>query len=80
MLGKAFSRRLLALWGAGSSRVSDAVLRDAAILIDVFGPAAYDEARTRARDARLSKIIDGNRPPGHWDNVRKELGRRTKRG
>lgn len=52
---------------------------DALILIERFGAAAYDEARTRARDARLGNVIDGNRQDGHWDSVRAEIARRTNR-
>jgi hypothetical protein len=52
---------------------------DVVALIQSFGDAAYDEARTRARDARLGRVVDGNRPNGHWDKVRREIGRRTGR-
>ena len=55
------------------------VAQDADALIDAFGPGAYDEARTRARDARLGRILDGNRPVGHWDKVRMEIARQTGR-
>lgn len=55
------------------------IQRDADALIDAFGPGAYDEARTRARDARLGRILDGNRPAGHWDKVRMEIARQTGR-
>jgi hypothetical protein len=34
--------------------------------------------RGRAREARLGTVIDGHRP-GHWDRVRAEIARRTKR-
>lgn len=48
-------------------------------LLQAFGNGAYDEARTRAREARLGKVVDGNRPDGHWDKVRREIARRTGR-
>jgi hypothetical protein len=48
-------------------------------LLQAFGDSAYDEARTRAREARLGKVMDGNRPNGHWDKVRREIARRTGR-
>ena len=52
---------------------------DARALIARFGASAYDVARTRAREARLGNVIDGNRGDGHWDRVRAEIARRTKR-
>ena len=53
--------------------------RDAQGLIERFGASAYDEARTRAREARLGRVIDANRAEGHWDRVRAEIARRTQR-
>jgi hypothetical protein len=53
------------------------VVADADALISAFADRAYDEARTRARDERLAKVIDANRPRGHWDKVRKEIAKRT---
>jgi hypothetical protein len=50
---------------------------DAEALIASHGVAAYQEARSRARDARTRAVIDGNRPDGHWDRVRQIIGRRT---
>jgi hypothetical protein len=50
---------------------------DADALIASYGDAAYDEARTRGREERLAKVIDGNRPPGHWQKVRREIAKRT---
>ena len=54
------------------------VLRDAAILLTAFGARAYEEARTRAREARLAE------PSGtdarHWEKVRTEIARRLGRG
>ncbi len=35
--------------------------QDADALIAVYGHSAYDEARTRAREARLGSVLDGNR-------------------
>jgi hypothetical protein len=55
------------------------VSKDAQLLMERFGRAAYDEARTRAREARLGGVIDANRPAGHWDRVRAEIARRTRR-
>jgi hypothetical protein len=46
-------------------------------LVEGFGSNAYEEARTRARDARLNRVIDPNLPADHWDRVRSEIGRRT---
>jgi hypothetical protein len=53
--------------------------RDAATLMIGFGSAAYEEARQRAWEARQGQVVDANRPPGHWDRVRAEIGRRTGR-
>jgi hypothetical protein len=55
------------------------VASDVNSLLRSFGDSAYDEARTRAREARLGKVFDGNRPNGHWDKVRREIARRTGR-
>jgi hypothetical protein len=55
------------------------IQQDAAALITAYAQSAYDEARTRAREARLGRVIDGNRPAGHWDRVRMEIARQTGR-
>lgn len=55
------------------------VLSDAETLIAGFGSSAYDEARTRAREARSGEVVDANRGPAHWDRVRCEIGTRTNR-
>ena len=60
-------------------RASSLVIEDAEALLKAFGAAAYEEARTRAREARLGQVMDANRPAGHWDEVRRELARRTDR-
>jgi hypothetical protein len=52
---------------------------DVNALLQSYGDGAYDEARTRAREARLGRVMDGNRPAGHWDKVRREIARRTGR-
>jgi hypothetical protein len=53
--------------------------QDADALIASYGSGAYDEARTRAREARLGRVLDGNRPVDHWDKVRREIARLTGR-
>jgi hypothetical protein len=58
---------------------SSAVAQDADDLLTSFGEQAYEVARTRAREARLGDVIDGNRTAGHWDRVRREVARRTGR-
>lgn len=56
------------------------VAADAAALIESFGDHAYYIARERARSERKSGIVfDANRAAGHWDRVRREIGRRTRR-
>lgn len=52
---------------------------DAADLMSRFGDGAYTEARQRAREERDGKVIEGNRPEGHWDRVRARVGRTTRR-
>lgn len=52
---------------------------DADSLIAHYGAAAYGHARERAHRARQSIIVDANRPDGHWDRVRRIIGRKTDR-
>jgi hypothetical protein len=52
---------------------------DAEALIAQLGEGAYGEARSRARDARMRAVIDGNRPDRHWDRVRRIVGHKTGR-
>ena len=66
------------LW-RNHGRAESQVVEDATALILRFGDSAYDEARTRAREARLGSTVDANRPAGHWDKVRREIGKRTGR-
>jgi hypothetical protein len=47
---------------------------DAETLMQQFGDAAYQEARTRAIDALRHQSTDE-----HWTRVRQEIGRRTRR-
>jgi hypothetical protein len=59
-------------------RTADNIVRaDADALIAGYGSSAYEQARTRAREERLRGVVDGNRPPGHWDRVRREIARLT---
>jgi len=62
---------LLWFWQIRKDRAK-LVQQDAVQLLDEFGPHAYEEARTRARAARLGIVID-NRPYGHWDRVRRVM-------
>ena len=62
-----------------SDRMGSLVTQDADALMAQYGASAYDEARTRARQERLGQIIEGNRPAGHWDRVRREIAFRTER-
>jgi hypothetical protein len=52
---------------------------DATELMQEFGDGAYRAARDRALAARRGDVIDANRDAHHWDQVRAEIGRRTKR-
>jgi hypothetical protein len=51
---------------------------DAAAMIETFGDTAYLEARRWVIAELAHKVIDGDRPAGHWARVRAELRRRTK--
>ena len=61
-------------WLNRQRETTEAAQRDAASLIEQFGPQAYEEARTRARHARKRQPVDS-----HWDDVRREIGRLTNR-
>lgn len=54
-------------------------LADARALMARFGDSAYHEARSRAHDARQTRIVDANRPENHWDRVRRIIGREIRR-
>ena len=60
-----------------TDQTGELIRQDAALLIASFGDGAYDVARTRAREVRLRKVIDDNRPAGHWHKVRLEIARMT---
>ena len=49
------------------------VERDARALLEALGPAAYYEARARAHDEREGKLVDVDKPAGHWSRVRRRL-------
>jgi hypothetical protein len=61
-------------WLKKRHEAAEAAQRDAASLIEQFGIGAYEEARTRARNARKRHPVDL-----HWDDVRREIARRTGR-
>lgn len=44
---------------------------DARAMIERFGEDAYLEARLRQHDD--VKVIDGNRPAGHWQRVKEAI-------
>lgn len=48
------------------------IAADARDLIARYGANAYIEARLRASE---EGTIDGNRPPGHWREVRNDLAK-----
>ncbi len=41
--------------------------RDALALLERYGERAYEEARTRARQVRLGKVVELNCDEGRWD-------------
>ena len=49
---------------------------DADMLMEEFGPSAYEVAWTMARDVDSGALID-TRPDGHWDRVRNIIARRS---
>lgn len=56
-------------------RKSDPLVEsDARALIERFGGSAYLEARLRQHDDD-ARVIDGNRPPGHWEKVKNAIRR-----
>ena len=44
---------------------------NARALIERFGDAGYVQARLRQHDAL--QVIDGYRPPGHWERVKEAI-------
>ena len=54
------------------------VAADVLAMIATHGTSAYHVASERAGDSRRG-ILDLNRPPGHWNNVRREIARRAER-
>ncbi len=52
---------------------------DAAAMIETFGESAYLEARRWVVAELAHKVIDRDRPAGHWAHVRTEVNRRVKR-
>jgi hypothetical protein len=55
------------------------VERDATAMIEQYGGSAYHVARDRALEQRLHKIIDADRTPEHWDQVRFAIRKRLRR-
>jgi hypothetical protein len=51
---------------------------DAAAMIETFGDAAYLEARRWVIAELAHKVIDANRPAGHWARVRAEIRKHVK--
>lgn len=49
---------------------------DAAAMIEEFGESAYTEARRWVIAELNHKVIDVDRPAGHWGRVRAEVRRR----
>jgi hypothetical protein len=52
---------------------------DAVTLIAGYGDCAYDEARKRACEADSGAVLDGNRPQGHWREVKRSIAKKTGR-
>jgi hypothetical protein len=66
-------------WWRRRRQSRERVEADASALIETHGDGAYAAARTRAHEARERLVIDPDRPAGHWDRVRREIGRRIGR-
>jgi hypothetical protein len=62
-------------WTKRSQTRARLVEADASALIAGFGDYAYYEARRRASEADSGTILDGNRPEGHWHDVKRSLSK-----
>lgn len=51
---------------------------DAERLLEEWGPAAYEHARTKARKERQERL-DRHLPEDHWDRVRAIIAKRVGR-
>jgi hypothetical protein len=52
---------------------------DADMLMEKYGPVAYEVAWTMSREVDSGELIDP-RPDGHWDRVLARIAARTYRG
>lgn len=66
---------LLRLWHEWKERRRLARL-DADMLMQEFGPSAYEVAWTMTREVAAGTLID-SRPEGHWERVRNIIARRS---
>jgi hypothetical protein len=70
--------KALARFSLGVKQANKLSQLDAEMLVEVHGPRAYEEARSRARIERLNGP-ELEMPKGHWDRVRKIIAQRINR-
>ncbi len=56
-------------------KIARALVNPTRALLERFGDGAYLEARLRHGDAL--HVVDGNRPPGHWEKVKEAIRKRN---
>ena len=68
------------IFGWRRRRMAKALIEeDATNLLNEFGDNAYQVARDRALAVLRGEVMDANRDADHWDQVRAEIARRTRR-
>lgn len=63
-------------WLERRRRERELIDNDATAFIERFGEAAYDRARDWVIGELAYKVVDQDRPAGHWQKVRAEIRRR----
>ena len=58
-------------------RQGELVEHDAQALMGRHGSSAYYNARQLADDERQGRLVEIDRPPGHWSKVRRRIGTLT---
>lgn len=67
----------LAAYRGLQRRQRELVEHDAHVLIGRHGAAAYYSARKLADDERNGRLVEIDRPLGHWSKVRRRIGTLT---
>ena len=66
-------------WWCRRKELQARINADAKAIITEHGDSAYWVARDRALEFRLHKVVDPDRTPDYWDQVRFEIRRRQRR-